>query len=159
MPAVKPSERYSSLFQCYATWDRRRDGTWFERQSPLDWRLLEKQAIAESGLDPDAVSPVGAKGLTQFMDVTWKEWEVNEFGPAIPPNRHVSVFDPEDAIRAQADVMGWLLGVWEGDARKSLASYNFGLGNVRKTIEKHGDRWEEFLPLETKQYLGRIFHG
>ena len=151
-----PQNRWDSILRCYAVLDRRRDGTWFARTPPLDWEFLKRQMLAESGGEPDAVSPVGAKGLTQFMDVTWKEWEVNEFGPAIPPNRHVSVFDPEDAIRAQADVMGWLLGVWEGDARKSLASYNFGLGNVRKTIEKHGERWEEFLPLETKQYLKRI---
>lgn len=153
---MKPIARYDSLFQVYATWDRRRDGTWFERHPVLSWELLKKQAIAESGLDPDAVSPVGAKGLTQFMDTTWKEWETNEFGPIIPPNRHVSVFDPEDSIRAQADVMGWLFGVWHGDASKSLASYNFGLGNVRKTIEKHGEKWEAFLPLETKNYLKRV---
>jgi soluble lytic murein transglycosylase-like protein len=118
--------------------------------------LLKKQAVAESGVEPDAVSPVGAKGLPQFMDNTFRECETNEFGPTIPPNRHVSVFDPEDAIRAQADVMGWLLGVWKGDMRKALSSYNFGLGNVRKTLEKHGDKWEEFLPLETKTYLKRV---
>ena len=144
------------MFAVYARWDRRRDGTWFERQPPLDWGLLKKQAVAESGLDPDAVSPVGAKGLTQFMDATWKEWETNEFGPVIPPNRHVSVFDPEDAIRAQADIVAWLLGVWKGDVCKALVSYNWGLGNLRKCIEKHGEEWDKFLPLETKNYLQRI---
>lgn len=153
---MNPSERFRSLTQCYAEWDRRRDGTWFRREPLLDWQLLERQMLAESGGEPDAVSPVGAMGLTQFMQSTWAEWEANEFGPAIPPNRHVSPFDPEDAIRAQADVMGWLLGVWKGDNRKALASYNFGLGNVRKTIEKHGEQWREFLPLETRQYLDRI---
>ena len=153
---MSPSERYRSLSQCYAEWDRRRDGTWVKRQPPLDWQLLERQMLAESGGNPDAVSPVGAKGLTQFMDATWKEWTDNEFGPTIPPNRHVSVFDPEDSIRAQADIMQWLLGVWKGDVRKSLSAYNFGLGNVRKVLDKHGDQWEEFLPLETKTYLKRV---
>lgn len=153
---IQPSERFDSLFQVYAAWDRRRDGTWFGRTPPLDWTLLRRQAVAESGLDPDGVSPVGAKGLTQFMDATWKEWEHNEFGPSIPPNRHVSVFDPEDAIRAQADVMAWLLGVWKGEEAKALASYNWGLGNVRKCLEKHGDEWRGFLPLETQRYLTRI---
>ena len=153
---MKPSDRYNSLFEVYAHWDRRRDGTWFERQPRLDWQLLKKQAVAESGLDPDAVSPVGAKGLTQVMDRTWEEWAQNEFGGNPPPRQHISVFDPEEAIRAQADIMGWLLGVWNADVRKSLSSYNFGLGNVRKTIEKHGDQWEAFLPLETKNYLTRV---
>lgn len=153
---IQPSERFDSLMQVYACWDRRRDGTWYERTPQLDWTLLKRQAQAESGLDPDAVSPVGAKGLTQFMDATWKEWEANEFGPSIPPNRHVSVFDPEEAIRAQADVMQWLLGIWNGDPAKALVSYNWGLGNLRKCIEKHGDLWEEFVPLESRQYLKKI---
>lgn len=153
---MRPTDRYDSLFLCYSAWDRRRDGTWYERTTALDWNLLKQQAIAESGLDPDAISPVGAKGLTQFMDATWTEWEANEFGPTIPPNRHVSIFDPEDAIRAQADVMHWLLGIWQGDVAKALASYNWGLGNLRKCLEKHGENWREFIPLESRQYLKKI---
>ena len=121
--------------------------------------LLKKQAVAESGLDPDAVSPVGDKGLTQFMDQTWKEWESNEFGPDIPPNRHVSAFDPEDSIRAQADVMQWLLGVFKGDAAKALAGYNWGIGNLWRCLAKHGDQWRDFLPLESQRYLEKILAG
>lgn len=153
---IKPSDRYNTLFAVYAAWDRRRDGTWFERHPPLDWRLLKRQAEVESGLDPDAISPVGAKGLTQFMEATFREWERNEFGPMIPPNRHISPFDPEDAVRAQADVMAWLLDVWKADQRKALASYNAGIGRIKALIEKHGDKWEEFLPLETRHYLRKI---
>lgn len=151
-----PADRWDSLLRCYAALDRRRDGTWFARAPTLDWELLKRQMLAESGGDPDAVSPVGAKGLTQFMDQTWKEWETNEFGPVIPPNRHISVFDPEDAIRAQADVMAWLLGVFKGDAAKALSAYNFGIGNVQKLLAKHGDQWRDFLPLETRRYLEKI---
>ena len=155
-PVITPSERFDSLFRVWATWDRRRDGTWVLRQPELDWTLLKRQAQAESNLEADAVSPLGAMGLSQFMRTTWAEWEVNEFGLDIPPNRHVSPFDPEDSIRAQADVMRWLLSVWQGDVRRALACYNFGLGNVRKTLEKHGDQWEAFLPLETRNYLTRV---
>ena len=151
-----PSDRWDSILCCYALLDRRRDGTWFARTPPLDWDLLKRQMLAESGGEPDAVSPVGAKGLTQFMDATWREWETNEFGPTIPPNRHISAFDPEDAIRAQADVMAWLLGVFKGDAAKALSGYNWGLGNVRRCVEKHGDHWRDFLPLETKRYVETI---
>src|SRR3990167_7361776 len=119
MPAVNPSERYDSLFQCFASWDRRRDGTWFSRIPPLDWTLLKNQAVAESGLDPDAVSPVGAKGLTQGMDATFKEWAEGQYGFDIPPTRHISVFDPEEAIAAQSDIMQWLIRSF-GDVRKAL---------------------------------------
>lgn len=153
---MNPADRFDGLLQCYAELDRRRDGTWFPRTPPLDWNLLKRQMLAESGGEPDAVSPVGAKGLTQFMGATWKEWETNEFGPDIPPNRHVSVFDPEDSIRAQADVMQWLLSTFQGDTAKALASYNFGIGNVKKLLDKHGDRWRDFLPLETARYLEKI---
>ena len=156
---MNPSERYDSLFTVWASWDRRRDGTWVPRQPALDWTLLKAQAVAESGLDPDAVSPVGAKGLTQVMDATWHEWAANEFGTEPPPRQHISVFDPEEAIRAQADIMGWLSGVWRGDLRKMLASYNAGIGRVKDSIEKHGDKWEEFMPLETRQYLNRILNS
>lgn len=157
MATVKPSERYDSLFRVWAEWDRLHDGTWVERKPPLDWALLKRQAVAESGLDPDAVSPVGAQGLSQFMAATWSEWERNEFGPSIPPNRHVSPFDPEDAIRAQTDMMGWLLGVLKGDYRKACAAYNWGIGNVKRCLDKHGPTWEGHLPLETRSYLKRIF--
>ena len=163
MPAVglpfDPADRWDSILRCYATLDRRRDGTWFPRATPLDWEMLKRQMLAESGGDPDAVSPVGAKGLTQFMDQTWKEWETNEFGPDIPPNRHVSVFDPEDSIRAQADVMQWLMGVFKGDAAKALGAFNWGIGNLWKCLEKHGDQWRDFLPLETQHYLRKILVG
>src|SRR3990167_9547795 len=151
-----PAGRFDSLLKCYAVLDRRRDGTWFSRATPLDWEVLKRQMLAESGGDPDAVSPVGAKGLTQFMDATWKEWEANEFGPDIPQNRHVSAFDPEDSIRAQADVMAWLLCVFKGDAAKALAAFNWGIGNVQRCLAKHGDQWREFLPLETTRYLEKI---
>ena len=156
MPEIKPSDRYNSLFEVWASWDRRRDGTWVERKPPLNWQLLKKQAIAESGLDPDAISPVGAKGLAQVMDATWREWADNEFGAAPPPRQHVSVFDPEEAIRAQADIMAWLLGLWKGDVRKALSSYNWGLGHMRACLEKHGEYWEAHLPLETSGYLKKI---
>ena len=156
---MNPSERYDSLFTVWASWDRRRDGTWVPRQPELDWTLLKAQAMAESGLDPDAVSPVGAKGLTQVMDATWQEWAANEFGTEPPPRQHISVFDPEEAIRAQADIMGWLLGVWKGDVRKALASYNYGIGNMQKLVAKYAADWETHLPLETRQYLKRILHG
>lgn len=357
---MTPSERYDSLFQTWAAWDRRRDGTWVPRQPELDWALLKAQAVAESGLDPDAVSPVGAKGLTQFMKgvpdeitlsyigafvdgegtislhkqkytkadgslgfhyqpivmacntkveplrfiertlgvgrvglhtketdtqkasytwrasareaidavglfapyliikrphaiillfeaaqfirerrrprwidgrftsrtdeeiaelerirssfrelnakgppihslleegeedeasaigagdplltdppasdwpdlrlrriaprywKTWDEWQTSEFGEEFPLNRYINPFDPEDAIRAQADIMAWLLGVWKGNVRQALSSYNWGIGHMRATVEKYGDQWETHLPLETRQYLKRILHG
>ena len=156
-------QRYDSLFQFYAEWNRRdTTGERFEflrRPRPLDWGLLKRQAVAESGLDPDAVSRVGAQGLTQFMPATWAEHARQELGEAVPMaggRRHLNPFDPEDAISAQSDMMAWLLDRYTGDQRKALAAYNWGLGNVDKSLRAHGEAWDVKLPVETKGYLVSI---
>lgn len=149
-----PADRYDSLFTCYAAW-RRHKGTlvWEPRVPPLDWQSLKRQALVESHLDPDAISPVGAQGLTQFMTATFAEWVKSEFMDTPPPRYHVSIFDPEDAIWAQADVMAWLLAQFGGDLRKALAAYNAGIGTVSRLVKTRGDSWEAGLPKETQGYL------
>jgi len=39
----------------------------------VDWRLFKAQGIAESGLNPDAVSRVGARGIMQLMPSTYQD--------------------------------------------------------------------------------------
>jgi membrane-bound lytic murein transglycosylase MltF len=39
----------------------------------IDWRLFKAQALAESGLDPNATSPVGARGIMQLMPSTFAD--------------------------------------------------------------------------------------
>ena len=153
---LDPQDRYDSLFMHYAAmnWSRR-DG-WIERPIPLDWKLLKRQGQAESDLHPEAISRAGAKGLMQFMDATWEEWARNEYGPDAPPRRFISQFDPEQSISAAADMMAWLLRVFQQDIRKALASYNYGVGNVSRLLKTHGPAWEEHLPDETVGYLRKI---
>lgn len=100
--------------------------------------LLAAQIEAESGWDPEAVSPDGAVGLAQFMPETWEEIA----GPDEDPR------DPEAAIPAQAIYMAELydrFGSWD----QALAAYNWGMGN----LERQG---MEAMPDETKNYLARI---
>ena len=126
-------ERYDSLFQFYASGDQ------------LDWRLLRCQALAESDLNPQAVSPAGAEGLTQFMPATWREL----MGTADP-------FNPESAIQAQAIYMARLFRQFGGDVRKTLAAYNWGQGHVWRVLAAHGDDWLAHCPSETHAYVTRI---
>lgn len=92
------------------------------------WLRIKAQLLAESSMNPKAVSPVGAKGLAQFMDATWAEWGNGED----PTN-------PEAAIDACIRYMKWLYGRFEGVPEPdrymfALAAYNAGIGNVQKML-------------------------
>lgn len=100
----------------------------------LDWKLLKAQCYQESLLKPDAVSPVGAQGLCQFMPGTWRQ--VME--------RDVSAFVPELSIEAAAIYMSRLRRQWsaprpEWDRHSlALASYNAGLGHLLTAQKRCG---------------------
>ncbi|MFY1636173.1 transglycosylase SLT domain-containing protein [Solwaraspora sp. WMMB335] len=66
----------------------------------VDAPLLAAQIAVESTFDPEAVSPAGAKGLSQFMDDTWAE-----FGDDYDGDGDARPFDPEDSIVAQTRYM------------------------------------------------------
>lgn len=72
--------------------------------------------------------------------------------------------DPGFGIRPAADkspaefnrVGNEYLAVMEkryGDPIKALAAYNAGPGVVDKLIQQYGDRWAQYLPAETKEYI------
>jgi cell wall-associated NlpC family hydrolase len=98
---------------------------------------IAAQIEAESNWNPNAQSPVGASGLTQFMPGTWTTWGQDANGNGI-----VSPLDPPDAIMAQGNFMCALydqVTTATADGRISgdpfdlaLASYNAGFGNVTK---------------------------
>jgi hypothetical protein len=79
--------------------------------------LMAAQIRAESGFDPDAVSPAGAAGIAQFMPAT-----AASYGLSDP-------FDPVRAIDAQAHLMSDLLRQF-GSPALALAAYNAGPGAV-----------------------------
>ena len=73
----------------------------------------------ESNWNPQAVSPVGAKGLTQFMPETAAEWGVNPF-------------DPASAIDGAGKYLRYLVDYFGGDLEKAIYAYNGGMGNVER---------------------------
>ena len=113
--------------------------------------LLAAQLEAESGWNPDAVSPAGAQGLAQFMPGTWTGEGLDGDGDGIR-----DPFNPADAIASQAAFMCKLLAAVEADAsltgdpiELALASYNAGLGAVQ--------RFNGVPPFaETRSYIARI---
>lgn len=98
------------------------------KESGLSVGIIAAQLKAESNWDPKAVSPVGAKGLAQFMPATWKE-----FGDGGDP------FNPKDAIAAQGRYMKHLKNLVKDHAKGdknlvelTLAAYNAGPGKVKE---------------------------
>lgn len=116
----------------------------------LDWLKLKAQAMAESNLDPTAISPHGAEGIAQFLPATFAE-QAHKLGIQNP-----DVFDPNDAIHAQAGYMAYLTQK-TGDWTKALAAYNWGLRHVTHLLDQVGDGdWMNHLPAETHAYIRRI---
>lgn len=104
-------------------------GVWNYGPGARGWLWLKAQAIAESGLDPRAVSPVGARGLTQFMPATSAE-VARKLGIPDQP------FKARWATLMQGYFMARLRAGWksprpEADRRNlALASYNAGPGHL-----------------------------
>lgn len=113
-----------------------------------DWRLLAAQCYQESGFDPDAVSPAGARGLMQIMPATASTMGINA----------ERLFTPEDNVRTAVRYLD-LLNTTFADITDSneriqfvLAAYNGGAGHIRdamalaKDAGRNARRWEEVAP-------------
>ncbi|MCU3987308.1 transglycosylase SLT domain-containing protein [Enterobacter mori] len=101
--------------------------------------LLRSVAITESGGNQFAMSGAGAKGLFQFMDGTARDMGL----------RGNDVFDPEKSAQAAAKYLSQLLRQNGGDLSKALASYNWGIGNVKR----YG---MGLMPQETRNYIPKV---
>lgn len=97
----------------------------------IPWRLWKAQLYQESKLDPAARSHVGAEGIAQFMPGTWED-----VSRAMGLGR-VRPSDAYAAIRAGAYYMAQQRRSWRQISdyerhKLAAASYNAGLGNIRK---------------------------
>ena len=101
--------------------------------------ILNRVAYQESRYDPNAISPAGAIGLMQFMPATAKDFGIN---PADP-------FQSIDAAGRYLSQLYKMFGSWQ----QALAAYNWGPGNMRKHLARHGALNVAALPDETRKYL------
>ncbi|WP_439291728.1 MULTISPECIES: transglycosylase SLT domain-containing protein [Rahnella] len=101
--------------------------------------LLKSVAITESAGNPLAQSGAGAKGLFQFMDPTACDMGLSGN----------DVFDPVKSAQAAAKYLSQLMKMNGGDLEKTLASYNWGVGNV----QKYG---MGLMPQETRNYVPKV---
>lgn len=109
-------------------------------------------AEAESSFNPSARSPVGAKGLFQFMPDTAKAMGLTTF---MPDERT----DPEKSARAAARYLRALHGRF-GNWALTLAAYNAGEGRVSRMLTAQQAKTftaiAPNLPAETQMYVPKV---
>ncbi len=106
------------------------------RETGLDSALIYGVIKAESGGDPHAVSPAGAKGLMQLMDST-----AAELGTT-------NVYDPQENISSGSRYLKQQLNRF-GEVHLALAAYNAGPETV--------NQYRGVPPYrETKDYIARV---
>ena len=130
----------------------------------IDWHWFKAQGIAESGLSPEASSPVGALGIMQIMPATYRE--IKEKNP-----HFTNIKEPRWNIAAGIFYDRMLYRKWkkglptEQRLAFAMASYNAGYGNVHKAFRraqkklgeiKSWDQVAPYAPGETRHYLRRI---
>lgn len=105
----------------------------------VDWRILKAQGMAESNLNPDAESHVGAMGIMQVMPGTWNECKRDLKLPV-----DANPFDPLLSIQAGAYYMSKMIKGWHSPRPDidryclALASYNAGFGHLINAQKKAG---------------------
>ncbi len=100
----------------------------------IDPDIFIRQIEAESGFNPNAVSPAGAQGISQIMPATAQGWNVD------PMN-------PRAALYASAKAMSKYIKSY-GGWRNALVAYNAGPGRVGKPLYS-----------ETSNYIDKILGG
>jgi hypothetical protein len=127
-----------------------------ERHMPADLIYL---AMIESEFNPNATSPVKAKGLWQFMAATARQFGLTVAGKTDQRT------DPEKATDAALDYLDALHSQF-GSWYLAAAAYNSGAGTVRKALKavtgKTTGTDSDFfrilsrLPKETQDYVPKL---
>lgn len=123
----------------------------------LDPRLVKAVALVESGFNPKAVSPKGARGLMQLMPATARPL-ADLRGLAFEGGSLLD--DPRANLEMGASFLAGLLKEF-GDARIALAAYNAGPRRARDWWKARRtsdlEAWVEQIPFdETRHYVKRV---
>ncbi|MBN1104039.1 MAG: transglycosylase SLT domain-containing protein [Deltaproteobacteria bacterium] len=97
----------------------------------VDPALVKAIILAESGYDPNAVSPKGAVGLMQLMPRTADALGAKDS------------FDPKHNINAGVKYLSTLIAYFEGNLHMAVAAYNAGIQRIesRRTIPRATQRF------------------
>ena len=122
------------------------------RGMPTELALLP---FIESAFNPQAVSSARASGMWQFMPRTGKDFDLKQ--NAFRDDRR----DVLASTRAALDYLQRLYGMF-GDWHLALAAYNWGEGNVGKSINRNQRAGQPVaytdlrMPAETRMYVPKL---
>lgn len=97
----------------------------------VDPELAFRLVRVESEFREDAVSPVGALGLTQLMPATAEELQ--------PGITREEILDRDTNLRLGFRYLRYLLRLYDGNVREALLAYNRGMGTVARIRAEGGD--------------------
>lgn len=127
----------------------------FDIDKPLLYALIK----TESGFDKNAVSSVGAKGLTQITPETfeWLQTKTNE------EYEEDALFEPEISIYYGAYFLDMLLDEF-GDTETALAAYHAGRGKVNEWLadprySPDGETLENIPYEDTADYVKKVMRS
>jgi len=103
--------------------------------------LLLAISRTESHFNPEAVSPVGARGVMQLMSATAKKEGLKE---------GQSLFDPLLNVSLGSKHFSRLLDIYDGEEIYAIAAYNAGSEAVNRWIK----RYPGLSPLEWSELIG-----
>lgn len=123
------------------------------KQIPGELALLP---VVESAFEPNANSKAAASGLWQFVPATGRMFGLQQ------NSWYDGRRDVYASTKAATTYLKQLSETFDGDWLLALASYNWGKGNVKKSIEHNENRnlptdyWSLHMPEETANYVPRL---
>ena len=126
LPREEMIRRYSSMIDSVS------------RAHNVEPALVHAVISAESGYNPGAVSPVGARGLMQLMPGTASRFGVQ------------NIMDPAQNIQGGVRYLRELLTLFNGNKELVVAAYNAG----ETAVIRHGNRIPPYA--ETVSYVPKV---
>ncbi len=96
----------------------------------IDESLLYSLIETESGFDKNAVSSVGARGLTQILPETF-QWLQTKTGESFTDD---ALFEPQVSVKYGAYLLSILVDEF-GNTETAVAAYHAGIGRVHRWLE------------------------
>ncbi|MEM6458137.1 MAG: lytic transglycosylase domain-containing protein [Planctomycetota bacterium] len=125
----------------------------------LDAELVRRVVRAESGGDPRAESPRGARGLMQVTDITLRD--VRQRNPELPGG---DLFDADYNLTVGTTYLAYLLERFDGDVTLALTAYHMGPTRVRRVQRANPGITPAQLVArhagpQTRAYVGKLLRG